>query len=77
MPLMTTICPHCNLVSANSQVCTNLGCGKRIADSVQLFARSRRSLRSVPPKIPVRRTASQSHPSSGRTPVMFLGGQLE
>ena len=41
---MKTICPHCHLVSANSQVCTNLGCGKRIAASVQLFARPRRSL---------------------------------
>ena len=48
MPLMKTICPHCHLVSANSQVCTNLGCGKRIAASVQLFARTRRSLPTRP-----------------------------
>jgi hypothetical protein len=61
MPLMKTICPHCHLVSANSQVCTNLGCGKRIAASVQLFARTRRSLPARPPQSLVRRTPSHSH----------------
>ena len=41
MPLPKPICPHCNRESANNQVCTNLGCGKRITAPVQLFARIR------------------------------------
>jgi hypothetical protein len=35
------VCPHCNRESANHQVCTNRGCGKRIAAPVRLFARNR------------------------------------
>ena len=35
------ICPHCNRESADNQVCTNLGCGKRLDAPVRLFARNR------------------------------------
>lgn len=37
-----TVCPHCNRESADNQVCTSLGCGKRIDAPVRLFARVRR-----------------------------------
>lgn len=36
------VCPHCNLYSANDKICTNLGCGKRLAAPVRLFARTRK-----------------------------------
>jgi len=34
MALLKTVCPHCYRESANSLVCTSLGCGKRIAAPV-------------------------------------------
>jgi len=41
MALLKIVCPHCYRESANSLVCTSLGCGKRIAMPVRLFPRSR------------------------------------
>ena len=41
------VCPHCNLYTANDKICTNLGCGKRLAAPVQLFARPRRTAASI------------------------------
>jgi hypothetical protein len=41
MALLKTICPHCFRESANSLVCTSLGCGKRIGAPVRLFPRTR------------------------------------
>jgi len=35
------ICRHCNRESTDNQVCTNLGCGKRLDAPVRLFARTR------------------------------------
>jgi len=43
---LRTVCPHCNRTSADALVCTNLGCGKRIADPVQLFARPGRPVQT-------------------------------
>jgi hypothetical protein len=34
------VCPDCNRESADNQVCTSLGCGKRIDVPVRLFART-------------------------------------
>jgi hypothetical protein len=49
MPLSNkaVVCPHCNRYSANDKICTSLGCGKRIAAPVQLFARARARKRPV------------------------------
>ena len=41
MALPKTVCPHCYRESANSMVCTSLGCGKRIAMPVRIFPRGR------------------------------------
>ena len=37
-----TICPHCNVETANEKVCTNLDCGKRLTAPVKLFARAKK-----------------------------------
>ncbi len=41
MALLKAVCPHCYRESANSLVCTSLGCGKRIAVPVRLSSRAR------------------------------------
>ena len=41
MSFTKVICPHCNRESADNRVCTSLGCGKRLAAPVRLFARIR------------------------------------
>jgi hypothetical protein len=41
VPLPKPVCPHFNRESDNNQVCTKLGCGKRITAPVQLLARIR------------------------------------
>ncbi len=40
MALLKTVCPHCYRESANSVVCTSLGCGKRIAAPRPVLPRS-------------------------------------
>jgi len=49
VPLLKTkvVCPHCHLQSANDKVCTNLGCGKRIAEPVRSLTRTRRKPAAV------------------------------
>jgi hypothetical protein len=54
------ICPHCNRESADNQVCTNLGCGKRFDAPVRLFARTR--------TLPVRNMGVAPRSLAGATP---------
>ena len=44
MSFPKVICPHCNRESADNRVCTSLGCGKRLAAPVRLFARIRTTM---------------------------------
>jgi hypothetical protein len=57
-----SICPHCNLQTANEKVCTNLGCGKLLTAPVKLFARPRRRSALMPMLVFEKRSKGRIRP---------------